>query len=95
MTLRRGQRVPMTEAPTEGGTIFMFERKTLLLSDMRGKTNCLRIWCIITGVEVLGELGHFLNRPSVPKSTSLKTNHIAMPGKVSLNISHTYQDHQL
>lgn len=42
----------------------MFERKTLWLSDMRGKTNWLRIWGIITAVEVLGELGHFLKRPT-------------------------------
>lgn len=51
--LHRGQGVPMTGAFTEGGTIFMFERKTLWLSDMQGKTNWLRIWGIITGVEVL------------------------------------------
>lgn len=63
----------MTGAPAEGGTIFMFERKTLWLSDMRGKTNWLRIWGIITGVEVLGE---FLKRPSVSKPTSVKTNDI-------------------
>lgn len=54
MTLRRGQKVPMTGASTEGGTIFMFKRKTLWLSDMRGKTNWLRIWGIFAGVEVLG-----------------------------------------
>lgn len=93
--LRSGQRVPMTVAPTEGGTIFMLERKTLWLSYMRGKTNWLRIWGIITDVKVLGELGHVLKRPSVPKLTSVKTNNIAMPGKVSLNNSHTDQDHQL
>lgn len=93
--LPRGQKVPMTGAPTEGETIFMFERKTLWLSDMWGETNCLRIWGIITGVEVLWELGHFLKHPSVPKPTSVKTNHKAMPGKVSRNISHTHMDHQL
>lgn len=48
--LHRGHRVPMTEAPTERGTIFMFEKKTLRLSDMQGKTNKFRIWVIITGV---------------------------------------------
>lgn len=85
----------MTGAPGEGGTIFMFERKTLWLSDMRGKTNWLRIWGIITGAEVLGELGHFLKHSSVPKLTSVKTNNITMPGKVGLNISHTYQSYQL
>lgn len=50
MTFQRGQRVPMTGSPSEGGTIFVFERKTLWLSDMREKTNWLRIWAIITGV---------------------------------------------
>lgn len=44
----------------------MLERKTLWLSDRRGKTNWLRIWGIITDVEVLWELGHFLKRLSVP-----------------------------
>lgn len=34
VTLRRGQQVPMTGVPAEGGTIFMFERKTLWQSDM-------------------------------------------------------------
>lgn len=31
VTLHGGQRVPMTGVPAEGGTIFMFERKTLWL----------------------------------------------------------------
>lgn len=80
----------MTGVPAEAGTIFMFERKTLWLSDMQGKTNWLRIWGIITCVEVLGELGHFLMHPSVPKPTSVETNNITMPGTVTFNISHTF-----
>ena len=50
----------------------MLERKTLWLSDMRGKTNWWRIWGIITDVEVLWELGHFLKRLSVPSRPQCK-----------------------
>lgn len=70
----------MTATPAEGGTIFMFERKTLWLSNMWGrgaKTNWLRIWLIIAGAQVLVE---FLRRQSVPEQTAVKTNRAVMLG---------------
>lgn len=42
----------MTKAPTESGTIFMLESKTLWLSDMQGKTNWFGIMVIFTGVSI-------------------------------------------
>lgn len=75
----------MTGGLLQGGTIFVFERKTLWLSDMRGKTNWLRIWAAIIGVETLGE---FLKRPSVPKASLLKINNTGMLGRFNLSISH-------
>ena len=95
MTLRRGQRVPRAGVPAEGGTIFMLERKTLGLSDMQGETNRLRIRGVIIGAGVLGELSHFLKHPSLPGPTSVKTNNIMMPGKVTLHVSHTCWIYQL
>lgn len=51
---RRGCGIPMTEAPTERGTIFVLESKTLRLSDMQGKTNWFGIMVIFTGVYFSG-----------------------------------------
>lgn len=53
---RRGCRIPMTEAPTERGTIFMLESKTLQLSDMQGKSNWFGIMVIFTGVYISVEV---------------------------------------
>lgn len=49
---QRGCRIPMTEAPTERGTIFMLESTALRLSDMQGKTNWFGVMVIFTGVYI-------------------------------------------